>query len=57
MSTRGKPTKSFSTPIRSEQKFGLPKLQKDAAGAPEIAENATAEAGSTDGKAKDIPNG
>ncbi len=30
----------------SEQKFGLPKLQKDAAGAPEIAENAAAEAGS-----------
>ncbi len=27
----------------SEEKFGLPKLQKDAAGAPEIVENAAAE--------------
>ena len=39
----------------SEQKFGLPTLQKDAAGAPEIAENAAAEAGSAEGKAKDSP--
>ena len=36
----------------SEEKFGLPKLEKDAAGAPEIAENpAAADAGSADGKA------
>jgi hypothetical protein len=35
----------------SEQKFGLPALQKDAAGAPEIAEGA-AEVGSADGKGK-----
>jgi len=37
----------------SEQKFGLPKLQKDAAGAPEIAESAIAEVGSAESKAKD----
>ncbi len=36
----------------SEEKFGLPTLQKDAAGAPEIAENAAAaDPGSADGKA------
>ena len=29
----------------SEEKFGLPKLQKDAAGAPEIVENAAARIG------------
>jgi hypothetical protein len=40
----------------SEQKFGLPKLQKDAAGAPEIVEGPAAEAGSSDGKAKDEPS-
>ncbi|MGO9111754.1 MAG: hypothetical protein ACLP9L_21215 [Thermoguttaceae bacterium] len=40
----------------SEEKFGLPKLQKDAAGAPEIAESAAAEVASADGKAKDTPS-
>ena len=39
----------------SEEKFGLPKLQKDAAGAPEIVENAAAEVASADGKAKGDP--
>ncbi len=38
----------------SEEKFGLPMLQKDAAGAPEIVENtAAANAVSADGKAKE----
>jgi hypothetical protein len=38
----------------SEEKFGLPTLQKDAAGAPEIVENtAAANAVSADGKAKE----
>ena len=36
----------------SEQKFGLPTLQKDAAGAPEIVESVPAGAGAADGKAK-----
>ncbi|MGA2253970.1 MAG: hypothetical protein ABSG53_04855 [Thermoguttaceae bacterium] len=40
----------------SEEKFGLPKLQRDAAGAPEIVENAAADVGSSDGKVKDAPN-
>ncbi|MEI8373626.1 MAG: hypothetical protein WCJ35_12435 [Planctomycetota bacterium] len=40
----------------SEQKFGLPKLQKDAAGAPEIGENAAVEAGSAAEKAKNEPS-
>jgi hypothetical protein len=39
----------------SEEKFGLPNLQKDAAGAPEIVENAAADVGSADGKPKDTP--
>jgi len=42
----------------SEEKFGLPNLQKDAAGAPEIVENAAAAAvvASADGKAEETPN-
>jgi hypothetical protein len=40
----------------SEEKFGLPKLEKDAAGAPEIAEHPAAEVESGDGKAKDPPS-
>jgi hypothetical protein len=35
---------------QSEQKFGLPPLQKDAAGAPEIAEKASAVASTADGQ-------
>lgn len=38
----------------SEQKFGLPKLQKDAAAPPEIAENAAASPASADGKAEKV---
>ena len=38
---------------RSEERFGLPKLEKDAAGAPEIAEGSASEAESADVKAKD----
>jgi len=41
----------------SEEKFGLPKFQKDAAGAPEIAETPAVQVGSTDGKTKDTPGG
>jgi hypothetical protein len=36
----------------SEQKFGLPKLEKDAEGAPEIAENPTTEGAQPDGNAE-----
>ena len=37
----------------SEQKFGLPRLQKDAAGASEIAENPSQQSGSAEEKAKE----
>ena len=36
----------------SEQKFGLPKREKDSAGAPEVSEDAAAKDGSADGKEK-----
>jgi len=40
----------------SEEKFGLPTLQKDAEGAPEIVEDAAASAASPDGRALDTSN-
>jgi hypothetical protein len=40
----------------SEEKFGLPKIQKDAVGAPEIVEGAATGVKSADGQAKESPN-
>jgi hypothetical protein len=40
----------------SEEKFGLPKLQKDSAGAPEIVDGPVAEVGAGDGKANESPS-